>query len=357
MTKSKKTKKRRKTSRSKKRGSIALTILLTLLAIVLTVMVAGIAGWYGFESGKTAGREACEKELSGYRKDLKALRHKIEVLQKREKPGKTEKKKERKKKPVPSRKKPAHPAMPFSEAKDFVAAGGKGAETSRRSPARSGGHRPKLVIIIDDVAYPSQLKAIRRLPWHITPSLFPPTVGHPDTPKLAEKLHHYMIHLPMEAQRFNRPEPDTLTVQTGEKKISARLGQIRRLFPDARFINNHTGSRFTADAAAMARFCRAAKRDGFLFVDSRTTPRSAVAEACRRYGLPYFSRDIFLDNKPDIAYIRGQLEKAVRIARRHGYAIAIGHPHRKTFEALAGAGSLLKGIDVVYMDELYEKIR
>ncbi len=354
MSRQTKSKKRRKSTRSKKQKSLLLTVLLALLVLITAVIVAGIAGWYGFESGKEAGRKACEKELQTYRKDLAALRGRLDALRALAKSPKTQKKKEARKSKKNDR--PSHTATPLSEAKDYAASGGKGRET-RRAVSLNAKGRPKLVIIIDDVAYPSQIRAIKRLPWHITPSLFPPTPAHPDTPKMAQTLHHYMIHLPMEARHFNRPEPETLTVKSSETHIGARLAQIRRLFPDARFINNHTGSRFTADTVAMKRLCRKLKRDGFIFVDSRTTPRSVVADACRRYGMPYLARDIFLDNKPDIGYIRAQLKKAVRVARRHGYAIAIGHPHRKTLEALAGARDILKGVEVLYMDELYEKIR
>ena len=74
----------------------------------------------------------------------------------------------------------------------------------------------------------------------------------------------------------------------------------------------------------------------------------------REYGDPYISRDIFIDNVQSRAYILGQLRKAVSIAKKRGYAIAIGHPHKATFDALRHAENILRGVDVVYMDELYD---
>jgi len=69
------------------------------------------------------------------------------------------------------------------------------------------------------------------------------------------------------------------------------------------------------------------------------------------------ARDIFLDNIADIGYIKNQLKKAVKLAKKHGYAIAIGHPHSTTFKALATSGTILKDVDIVYIDELYKTLR
>jgi polysaccharide deacetylase 2 family uncharacterized protein YibQ len=48
------------------------------------------------------------------------------------------------------------------------------------------------------------------------------------------------------------------------------------------------------------------------------------------------ARDVFLDNDLDLASIRRQLALTERIARRRGSAVAIGHPHDATIEALRG---------------------
>ena len=65
-----------------------------------------------------------------------------------------------------------------------------------------------------------------------------------------------------------------------------------------------------------------------------------------------YSRNIFLDNKEDSEYIKNQLKKAVKIARKRGYAIAIGHPHKITLTTLKNAKNILKNVQVVYIDEL-----
>ncbi|WP_201353563.1 divergent polysaccharide deacetylase family protein [Hydrogenimonas urashimensis] len=322
-------------------GSVAFLILLVLMAL---------SGWVGYEMGREEAAKACRQKVTDYRNDLQKLRQKLASQQKRRIAGHA---------PAfrhPVAKKEEKKTENLSEIRDFVAAGGK---ESAKPPVKEEIRlkRPKLAIVIDDVAYASQIRAIRSLPWHITPSIFPPTASHPNTPKIAGSLEHFMIHLPMEALNYNSPEDATLTTESSSAEIDLRLRRLREWFPRTHFINNHTGSRFTSDYDSMKRFYPIAKRYGFVFIDSRTTPRTVVPRICKTYHDPYVARDVFLDNEPDIAYIQNQLKKAVKIAKSHGYAIAIGHPHTTTFKALAGSKKILKDVDVVYIDELYGKIR
>ena len=346
---------KRTTKRRKKKSTssrLQIYLLGGSVALLIVLMLMALSGWIGYEMGREDAAKACRSKVVSYRNDLEKLRKKLksqraETARKSAPPVHVAKSRP----PVSVEKREN-----LSEIKDYVSAGGR--ESSKpfvKEEVRL--KRPKLAIVIDDVAYASQLRAIRSLPWHITPSIFPPTSSHPDTPKLAAKLDHFMIHLPMEAISFNSPEDETLTTESSKAEIDMRLRRVREWFPHAHFINNHTGSRFTSDMASMERFYPLAKRYGFVFIDSRTTPKTVVPKICKIYHDPYVARDVFLDNKPDISYIQKQLKKAVKIAKSHGYAIAIGHPHATTFKALADSKAILDGVDVVYMDELYSKIR
>ncbi len=215
--------------------------------------------------------------------------------------------------------------------------------------------KPLLAIIIDDVAYRYQVNAIKRLGIKLNLSFFPPSARHPYTWKYAKEFKHYMVHLPMEATNFSHEEQETLHVDSSTRYIERVIRSIRRHFPRAHFINNHTGSKFTANLQAMERLIPILTRYGFVFVDSRTTPLTQVKRVVQKYGYPYIKRDIFLDNKQDISYIRNQLKKAVHIAQRRGYAIAIGHPHHATLQALANSQDILNKVKLIYIDELYRK--
>jgi len=225
---------------------------------------------------------------------------------------------------------------------------------SRTTLAKVHHGKPQLILIIDDVSNSRQLAAIRRLPYRITPSVFPPSTMNRDTPKMVRGLKHYMIHLPLESgsAKMNRFS-QTLFVDDGPRRVEARVEEIRRLFPQAHYVNNHTGSVFTANYGAMYHLYGDLKKEGFVFLDSRTTGHSVVRRVAADYRVPYLSRDIFLDNVQNRGAILRQLKRAVRIAKKRGYAIAIGHPHRATLDALHHAGKILEGVETVYFDEFY----
>jgi polysaccharide deacetylase 2 family uncharacterized protein YibQ len=50
-------------------------------------------------------------------------------------------------------------------------------------------------------------------------------------------------------------------------------------------------------------------------------------------GLKTATRNIFLDNKDDVVYIRQQIHKMVKLAGENREVIAICHPHAETLEA------------------------
>lgn len=214
--------------------------------------------------------------------------------------------------------------------------------------------RPKLAIVIDDVSHQRQLDAIRSTKLPITPSIFPPSELSMSSHKLARGLKHYMIHLPMESgsKQFNS-QYKTLLRYFPAKRIENRVKELRRLFPNARYINNHTGSVYTKDYVAMKRLYHALRKEGFVFVDSRTIGSSKVRKIAHDYGDAYVARDIFIDNKHSISYIHKQLRKAVKKAKKKGYAVAIGHPHKITMQALKSAHDIFKDVELVYIDSLY----
>ncbi len=217
------------------------------------------------------------------------------------------------------------------------------------------GEKPKLVIIIDDVSSRKQLKRIQALPMKITPSIFPPFKYSRSSHKLAEGLEHYMVHLPMQSGRVFDRQAGTLKITDSKKKMQSRVKEIRELFPTARYINNHTGSVFTNDYKATKMLYGILRKEGFVFIDSLTTASSKVAKAAHSFGDAYVARDVFIDNKQTIRYIHKQLRRAVKIAKKNGYAIAIGHPYSTTMKALSNAKDIFKDVELVYIDEIYQK--
>lgn len=212
--------------------------------------------------------------------------------------------------------------------------------------------RPKLAIIIDDVSVKSHVSAIKGLNLPITMSFLPPSKARPSSAILASQESFYMVHLPMEAQSFKAEEPLTLRVNDSNEKIAQRVEEIKKLFPKVKYINNHTGSKFTANEDAMDRLIFALKKSNIIFVDSRTTGNSKVQKVSKKYAVEYIGRDVFLDHKMDKAYILSQIKKAIEVAKKHGSAIAIGHPHVNTIAAINESKKLFADVDLVFVNKL-----
>ena len=99
-------------------------------------------------------------------------------------------------------------------------------------------------------------------------------------------------------------------------------------------INNHMGSRFTADPNALRVVLGALQRQGLLFVDSRTTPNSVARSVALATSVAFTSRDVFLDHDRGKVAVESRLAELERIARQRGRAVGIGHPHHATIEVL-----------------------
>ncbi len=211
---------------------------------------------------------------------------------------------------------------------------------------------PKLAIIMDDIGFLEEIEKIKNIPFPITPSIFPPNEYYPDTPKIAKKFKHHMVHFPMEAYKYKNIREQAINVSDKVEVIEKKVKRMQKNFPDALAINNHTGSKYTCDFDAMEQFFSVLNRYDIDFIDSRTSSGSQCQKAGKLLKKKVLQRDVFLDNRADIVYIKNQLKEAVRLAKKNGQAIAICHPKEMTFEALMSCESILEGVELVYINEL-----
>jgi len=226
------------------------------------------------------------------------------------------------------------------------------APVRQEKPQPKAGAKPMMAIIFDDVSFAHDVRNIKALKLPVTMSFLPPSKRHPDSAKLAAKEPYYMVHLPLEAVAFSAEEPDTLHVGDDEATIEERVRQIKTLFPKVEFVNNHTGSKFTADRAAMEKLVYALDREGITFVDSRTTGKTAVPALMKSLHRPYISRDVFLDHDPDVESVKKQVRRAVKIAQKYGSVVVIGHPHKQTLQGVAESRDILSSVQLVTIDTL-----
>ncbi|WP_291953313.1 divergent polysaccharide deacetylase family protein [Campylobacter sp.] len=214
--------------------------------------------------------------------------------------------------------------------------------------------KPSLAIIIDDMANYTHVKMLKNTKLKLIPSFFPPDERHPYTAELAKNFDFFMVHLPLAAISYDKAELNTLKPSDTKEKIFKRVAYIKEKFPNLVFMNNHTGSLFTSDENAMKNLFDAFNEYGFIFVDSRTIGNSKALKLVKEYNQPYIARDIFLDNEDNVEYIKKQIAQVVEKAKNKGFAIAIAHPRKNTFEALKQSKELLKSIQLVYLDEVYQ---
>ena len=313
------------------------------LAIVAIALSSLLVGYYlGYDNAKS---EITKSEKVDRQKRL-ALLQKLEA---------SSKKSEEEKKSVNKRLQ----EVLKKETKSYISASHELDDDTLVNPPKEpireikrSSNKPRLAIIIDDVGTKSQVKAIKSLNLALTMSFLPPSKFRPNTPKLASHESNYMVHLPMEAQNFSAEEPFTLRVHDSQSIISARVAEIKKLFPKVHYINNHTGSKFTSNEVAMNRLIFAFNANKISFVDSRTTAQTQAPKVLKNFGLNYVARDVFLDHHMDKPYILEQIKKAIVVAKSHGTAIAIGHPHKNTLQALYESKKLFKEVDLVYINRL-----
>jgi uncharacterized protein len=156
--------------------------------------------------------------------------------------------------------------------------------------------------------------------------------------------HEVMAHIPMEPVGPADPGPGALMAGTSSADLRERLDSYLNNWSGYVGINNHMGSKLTADRAAMDVVMMELKGRGLMWLDSRTDSATVGEASAQALGVPYLGRDVFLDNEDDEEAIAGQLLKVEEIAQNQGYAVAIGHPRDATIKALAA-----------WMDTLDEK--
>jgi polysaccharide deacetylase 2 family uncharacterized protein YibQ len=195
----------------------------------------------------------------------------------------------------------------------------------------------KLAILLDDLGSDrAAADEIFALPFPLTISVLP---EHAHSVEIAQEAtrrgYEVMLHLPMQSVGKEQPEPQELHSGMPASQVSALVGQFLAEVPGVTGVNNHQGSQATSDAALMAELMPVLRARGLFYVDSRTTAATVAYDSARQDGVPAAFRNVpFLDDIENKAAIEKQIALALRGAREKGEAIAIGHPHPATLQAL-----------------------
>jgi len=226
---------------------------------------------------------------------------------------------------------------------------------STPTPTEAGSAR--LAIILDDFGNDRGVaQAIFAMQYPLTISVLP---NHPHSVEIAEEAHRrgfqVMLHLPMESMRNERPETLELRPGMSARDVSTLVGDLLHAVPDVAGVNNHQGSQSTADTTLMDELMPVLRDHNLFYVDSRTTAATVAYDTAQRFGVRSGFRNVpFLDDVAEVGAVRKQLQLALRDARKKGDAIAIGHPHPATLQALRDVlpQANAQGVRLVFASEV-----
>jgi hypothetical protein len=200
---------------------------------------------------------------------------------------------------------------------------------------------PKIAIVIDDLGYDRDTTlGFIALEAPLTLAFLPNAPHSRELALLAkEKGREVILHLPMEPYNYPRtdPGPGALLVSMDPETIRRTVEKELSAFPFVVGANNHMGSRFTENRDSLAAVFSVLREKKLFFLDSLTTPHSAVPALAREWGVPYIQRNIFLDNEVREDNIKLQLEKLLQSAQTKGRAVGSGHPYPLSLKVLQEA--------------------
>ena len=238
------------------------------------------------------------------------------------------------------------------------APGTQAGESARVFPAaeRTG---PVICLVLDDFGYTTRnLQALKGIGAPVTLAVLP---NLPYTRKVCafarDNGMEVILHLPVEPENEEAGlEKNTLCCGMDEAEVRSIIEDDLRSVIYARGVSNHMGSRGTRDTRLMRTVMDELNKKDLFFLDSLTTRNSVCRQAAVEKGVPFASRDIFIDNKIDADAIRGQLKSLEKIALAGGRALGIGHDRPLTIEVLRVAVPEMrrKGIRFVKLSDYVE---
>ncbi len=224
-------------------------------------------------------------------------------------------------------------------------------EIARKAPQRPPvpvprDGRPRVAIIIDDIGYDRQLlRQLLALDVPLTFAVLPRSPFYRSAVQaIRARGREIMLHQPMEPEEYPQvdPGPGALLADMSPDDLIAQLNRNLDALPGVKGVNNHMGSRLTAESTRMYQVFSVLKERRLFFVDSRSTVATVCRPSARMFQVPFAERDIFLDHFQDAGFVRKQFKALIREAEKHGQAVAIGHPYPVTVDIFREVLPMLK---------------
>ena len=195
-------------------------------------------------------------------------------------------------------------------------------------------YQGKLAVIVDDCgADMTTVRALLNTGLPFSYAILPDKEFSSDVLEMVKSRGKVpMLHLPMEPLSRSAMSEGNRTIMTNTSSATQQALVRKHLqsLPGVIGVNNHQGSKATADKATMKAVLQVLKKENIFFVDSRTNSASIARDMAKQMGVATARNDIFLDNSSNVEDIRKQIYKAFAMAEKNGSAIAICHARKNT---------------------------
>lgn len=197
----------------------------------------------------------------------------------------------------------------------------------------------RVAIIVDDMGYSlDAIDVLSSIGQPLTVAIIPYSPYAMETATISRRNNiEVILHLPLESiakSDINNVE-GMIYAGMSDKDIIATVEKDLDQVPFIQGVNNHMGSRITADTRLMRIILGRLKARNLFFIDSRTTGSTVAYQVAQSLGIPTAFRHVFLDGEPEEAYIKSKFIELLKTARKNGFALGICHPLEKTLKVLS----------------------
>ncbi len=217
--------------------------------------------------------------------------------------------------------------------------------------------RAQMAIVIDDFGYSKEpINAFAAISRPLTFAVIPyQPFSNEAAARGLSSGHQIILHLPMEPiSQAEQSEKLTIMVTMSDSEIQAMTRKAIHEVPGLIGVNNHQGSKATADKRVMRAVLSELKANNLFFLDSRTNSQSVGADTARQMGVRTENNQLFIDNSNEVSAVKEKLRTAQDIALKHGSVTVIGHARMSTAMAVSEMIPELeaKGIQLIFVSQM-----
>lgn len=191
------------------------------------------------------------------------------------------------------------------------------------------GDEAYLAIIIDDFGSGREgVKEMMSINRHITFAVMPfCEYTEKDAKAAHDKGYEIIVHLAMEPVKGKRSWLGPKPILSGMKvdNVHSIVQDAFENVPYAAGANIHMGSKASSEKSIVEAILDIVEDKGVYFVDSCTAAKPIAKRIANEKDIPCLDRDVFLDGQQPKEFVKKRLSEAAKIAKKKGYAVAIGH--------------------------------